>query len=100
MSDKRSPTEKQKIARVAAGLAVSNFGMSVPESVTRCVNPWPDHAEYSVADIAAQYCESDEHLKMFEEEAIGWEKEIQKIGLEQAAKTYSWHPWILEIISL
>lgn len=94
--------DPRKIARVAAGMAISNYGHlggSVPvDRVTDTRWSWSTDAFSEVCNVAGNIIESDEHEEMFGDEAEGWEKQIREVGLEAFAERFSYHSWIRTII--
>ena len=103
-------TDIRKINRVAAAMAVSNFGLlggSVP--INRVTNWKPINVRYSsaasdVCDIAGGVIETDEHESIFIEEAERWAETISKEyngDLLLFAETYSHHKeWITTIYNM
>lgn len=107
--------EGQKIARIAAGLAISNFGFGhgneigkrIFERLTeapRSAREVSDQAGYEICNFAGHLLESEEHEKIFIEEAESWEKQIKKMGLEKyVAQKYlqsSNYDWIRSIMAM
>ena len=94
--------DPRKVARVAAGMAISNYGHlggSIPvERVTDTHWGWSTDAFSEVCSVAGSIMETDEHEEMFGDEARGWEKQILEMGLEAFALKFSYHSWIRTII--
>lgn len=99
--------DPRKIHRVAAAMAVSNYGhlgLNVP--VSRVTSWKPNKPQYSssrqeVCDLAGSIMETDEHEEMFADEAEGWENTIRDLhdgDLVKFAEAFPHHKeWILEI---
>jgi hypothetical protein len=98
-------TPEQKIARVAAGMAISNLGhlgLNVKEEAltdTRYPGSWTGSAGGDVCHLAGHLMENDEHETYFTEEAEGWVGNIAG-DLEKFATDFHWHPWIKTIIAM
>lgn len=102
-------TDVRQIYRVAAAMAVSNYGhlgLTIP--VSR-VTDWrvPTNKAYAspeseVCDIAGSIMETDEHEAMFGEEAASWAETISKYQtLEEFAEAFPHHrEWILTIANM
>lgn len=92
----------QKINRVAAAMAVSNYGHGT--DVPKILNIYP--TEYStprseVDYLAGHLMETDDHEDMFAEEAESWAKKIRKEGLANFAAKYKNHDgWINQIAEM
>ncbi len=88
-------TEDKIINRVAAMMAVSNYGFAVDVNrVLRWELPtrYDNSPRSEVCDLAGHLIESDEHEEMFADEAFGWRKEIIKAGgLSKFAAVYRHH---------
>lgn len=99
--------DPRKIHRVAAAMAVSNYGhlgLSIPvSSVTRWTPSKPEYssARQEVCDLAGSIMETDEHEEVFAGEAESWETTIREQhggDLVKFAEAFHWHKeWILEI---
>lgn len=99
--------DPRKIHRVAAAMAVSNYGhlgLTVPVSrVTDWTPSKPQHssARSEVCDLAGNIMETDEHEEMFAGEADSWESQIKghfEGDLTKFADAFYWHKeWILAI---
>jgi hypothetical protein len=84
------PTEEQKIARIAAGLAMSNFGCQLPNEIANHPECWSPTAWAEICSLAGHLMENSEHEEIFCEEAAMWEKQIQDVGLA----AYIEQPWL------
>jgi len=80
------PSEEQITAVLAACFAVTNMGQGVfQDRLERLLEPSRHRisAGYAVCEYASHFMESDEHERIFTEEAEGWEKDIKEKGLEK-----------------
>lgn len=99
--------DPRKVNRVAAAMAVSNYGhlgLSIP--VERVHEKWLPRGDprYStpgseVCDLAGSIMETDDHEEMFAGEAESWAKSIRQAGgLLKFAEQYPHHAeWIIKI---
>jgi hypothetical protein len=90
---------EQTLSRIAAMLAISNYGLGVHISdwVGRPSN-WADNPENEVENAGGHFMESDEHEEMFRGEARSWYEQIKHLSFGEIRETYHWNAWIGEII--
>jgi len=95
--------DPRKIARLAAAMAISNYGhLGLNVSVDEVLETrwkWSDSAESEVCSLAGRLMECDDHEVMFCQEARSWEKTITGYGLRGFADLYPHHKeWIEKLI--
>ena len=98
------PTHEAKVARVAAGLAISNLGHLgtnvKPSDLLTNPKDWTGDAESDVCQLAGHLMENDDHESLFTQEAAGWADHIKNdyaTDLSRVAAVFTWHPWIKQI---
>lgn len=91
--------ETNKIARLAAATAISNYGFQVPRHIAENPESWAETAWAEMCSLAGHLMESDKHERMFCEEAESWENNIKKEGIEAfVEKRKSRSPWMVDIL--
>lgn len=98
------PTQEAKVARVAAGLAISNLGHLginvTPGDLLANPKGWTGDAESDICQLAGHLIESDEHEALFRTEAAIWQDVLENeynADLSVMAAKFTRHPWIKQI---
>lgn len=93
--------EQQKINRIAAAMAVSNYGHGVDEARVLGWRPNPrfgNSPRSEVNSLASHLMETEDDKDTFADEAEGWAKTIAKSGIIKFAEDYPHHThWIMQI---
>jgi hypothetical protein len=91
-----------ELARVAAGLAMSNLGHEVPvDRITQSseFQDWNETPRLAMENLAGHLCENEEHDEIFVGEAEMWHTDIKGKSVNDILLTYGdRHPWIEQII--
>lgn len=96
-------TDKQKVARAASMMALSNMGqLGLNIQVEPCLKDpsgWCESASHDVCQIAGNILETEEHEQIFSQEAEWWERMINKDGLAAFINKHPHHLWLTEILN-
>ena len=95
---------KQRINRIAAGMAVSNMGLLGLHLTVEQLLRWKPSERYDntprseVEDFAGSLMESNEHEVAFAGEAEWWAEQITTVGIPAFAEQYYHHAdWIMQL---
>lgn len=88
------------VARLSAGLAISNMGQEVPASIANNPERWNDSPASTVVQLWGHNMETDEHERMFTKDANWFANNIRQNGIEAIlAKHGVTCPWIAKVIN-
>jgi hypothetical protein len=83
---------------MAACFAISNLGHEVPKSAAENVGYWSTDPRVEVEGLAGHLMESDEHERIFAQEAQGWLKYVTEHPVKELLRVHPNNWWIQAIV--
>lgn len=91
-------TREHKIARIAAGLGISNCGCGNHINDRMTISPWTGVAGYDAVSLATPLIENEAMEEMFFKEAESWHSIIGGLKDEELISQYKHQPWVSEVL--
>lgn len=91
----------KKRSRLAAAFAISNMGQKVPDDIAETRFGWASTHQQAVCDLAGHLMETDEHERIFTQEARMWSGYLRKTSRKELLRIHGPHcPWIQQILDV